>query len=308
MKNSTKDNIKYFPVFVLLHALALLPLRILYIFSDIIFFLLYYIFRYRLKVVRKNIRESFPDKSTEEQSGIIKGFYKHFADYCVETIKILHISDSNAKKLMQFENIEAIDELLDKGRSMIVYAGHYGNWEYLSSVTLWSRHNYEDIIFGQIYRPLKNKWFDSFFLKLRSRFNSSSFAKKSAFKDLILIKRSKKPCVIGFISDQHPSGNDTNHVIRFLNHDTAFITGSEVIARKLDFDVLYFDIEKISRGHYKTTIKIISTEPDSEAPMSITDTYAKMLETSILKNPTLWLWSHKRWKHKCTVQSKPIEP
>lgn len=306
MKNSTKDNIKYFPLFILLHAVALLPLRILYIFSDIIFFLLFHVTRYRLRVVTKNIRESFPEKSPGEQAKIIKGFYRHFADYCVETIKILHISDSNTKKLMKFENVEAIDELLDKGRSMIIYAGHYGNWEYLSSVTLWSRHNYNDIAFGQIYRPLKNKWFDSFFLKLRSRFHSSSFSKKSAFKDLILIKRSKKPCVIGFISDQHPSGNDTNHVIRFLNHDTAFITGSEVLARKLDFDVLYFDVEKISRGRYKTTLRIVATQPDTEEPMSITDKYAEMLETSILRDPTLWLWSHNRWKHRCVIQSKQM--
>lgn len=307
MKNSIKDNIKYFPVFILLHAVALLPLRILYIFSDIIFFLLYYVIRYRLKIVIKNIRESFPEKSTEEQAKIIKNFYRHFADYCVETIKILHISDSNVKRLMEFENIEAFDKILDKGRSMIIYAGHYGNWEYLTSVTLWTRHHYNDVTFGQLYRPLKNKWFDSFFLRLRARFNSVGLAKKTAFKDLILMKRSGKQCAIGFIADQHPSGNDTNHIIRFLNHDTAFITGSEVLARKLDFDAVYFDVEKISRGHYKTTIRIIAINPNQEKPLLITDKYAKMLETSILRNPSLWLWSHNRWKHKCTITDKPIE-
>lgn len=306
MKEATKLNILYSPVNVLLHAIALLPYCVLYRIADFLYFIIYYVAQYRVKIVKKNIYDSFPEKSDKEKNKIIKDFYLHFADYFVETIKLLHISDSHMRHHMVFKNMDIVDKRLDQGRSAIIYAGHYANWEYLPSITLWTRHDIEDCVFAQIYRPLRNKWFDTFFLKLRSRFNSQSFAMRNSLRDLIRLRQNGKQSITGFISDQHPRGNDSNHVIRFLNHDTAFITGSETLARKLDFDTFYFDIEKVKRGYYTVTIRQIALNPGEVKPMTITNTYASMLETSIRRNPSLWLWTHNRWKHKATIQPPHI--
>ena len=209
---------------------------------------------------------------------------------------------------MEFVNVEEVDRSVAAGRSVAVYAGHYANWEYLSSITLWSRFSTDEVAFGQIYRRLNNEWFDAFFLRLRSRFNSSSYEKRESFRDLLRLKRSGKVAVTGFISDQHPSGVDTHHVVRFLNHDTAMISGTETIIRKLDYDVFYFDTEKLGRGRYRTTMRKITTNQRVQPPRAITDAYVALLERSIRRQPELWLWTHKRWKHKCTECAQPLTP
>ncbi|MDD2960466.1 MAG: lysophospholipid acyltransferase family protein [Muribaculaceae bacterium] len=306
MKKETKNDIIYLPMKLFLHGIALLPFWLLYRLADFLYILLYYVVRYRRNIVRQNINESFPEKSQKERNRIIRKFYLHFADYFVETIKLLHISDEQMRRRMVFRNIELVDKSLDKKRSVIVYAGHYGNWEYLTSITLWSRYNYiNDVEFAQIYRKLKNNWFDKFFYNLRSRFHSESFEKKTAFRSLLKIKLDGRNTVTGFISDQHPSGSDTNHIVKFLNHDTAIITGSEILAKKLDQDVFYFDIEKVKRGHYITTIKKITCCPSKQPDMAITDAYVENLETTIKRQPELWLWTHNRWKHECKHSAEP---
>jgi KDO2-lipid IV(A) lauroyltransferase len=293
------QNIVYAPLGLFLHAVALLPLRALYAFADFLFFVVYYLLRYRRSIALKNIRDSFPEKSDLKCRKICRDFYRHFADYFVETIKLLHISDDEMRRRMEFRNVEFIDECLDSGRSAVVYLGHYGNWEWVTSITLWSRHtDRSKVLFTQVYRPLNNQWFDRFFLRLRGRFHSVGFPKKTVFRSLLTLKRDGILSVTGFMSDQHPSINDQDHVVRFLNHDTALITGTEILARRLDNEVLYFDVAKPSRGHYVCTIRKIATDPNAVHPFYITDRYARLLQDDIVSDPSIWLWTHNRWKHK----------
>lgn len=282
-----------------------LPFCVLYLISDIIFIVIRYFVKYRLDIVTKNINESFPELPEKERRRIIRGFYRHFSDYIVETIKLNHVSDRQMRKHMVFENIELVDSLLDKGRSVVAYFSHYGNWEWATSITLWSRYgNVENARYCQVYRPLKDEWFDRYFLHLRSRFNSTSIKKRSVLRELIRLKRDGIMTVTGFMSDQKPSGGDVTHILKFLNHPSAVITGTETLARKLDMAVIYFDVEKVRRGHYRITLRLIADDCSTMPEMSITDTYIRMLEENIRRNPSIWLWSHNRWKHKVTLPTE----
>lgn len=283
----------------LLRALALLPLGALYLISDIVAFVLRHIVRYRRKTVRKNLSESFPDKSTAQLREIERSFYRNFADYIFETIKLLHISDEEMSRRMKFDNIELVDRLLGEGKSIAVYFSHCGNWEWAPSITLHSAFAPDSgAVYGQVYRPLRNQWFDTLMLRLRSRFGSHSYPKKTVMRELIREKRTGLPAMVGFMSDQKPSHGDTIHIVRFLNHPTAVITGTETLARRLGMAAIYWDVTKISRGHYRITNRLISDNLDNEPQYSITDRYAAMLEETIRRNPPIWLWTHKRWKHK----------
>ena len=284
-----------------LRALALLPLGALYVISDGVAILLRHVVRYRRKVVRKNLAESFPDKSVAELRDIERRFYRNFADYIFETVKLLHISDKEMSRRMVFENIELVDRLLGEGRSIAVYFSHCGNWEWAPSITLHTAFPPDHgAVYGQVYRPLRNRWFDTMMLRIRSRFGSHSYPKKTVLRDLIKEKRNGLPAMVGFMSDQKPSHGDTIHVVSFLNHPTAVITGTETLARRLDMAAIYWDMEKVSRGHYKITNRLISDRLADEPQYSITDRYAAMLEKTIMRDPAVWLWSHKRWKHKVT--------
>lgn len=302
-KESKYDNLKYFPVSVLFHALALLPFRALYAISDVMYIFVYYIFKYRRKVAENNIDESFPEKSKEERRKIVKDFYRHFCDIFVETIKLLHVSDDEMRRRVVFKNMEEVDKSVEQGRSIVMYAGHFCNWELMTTITLWSKHSPELVQFGQVYKPLKNAWFNKFFLKIRGRFNSESYPMKSVLRDLLKARQNGKVTITGFISDQHPNRNDEDDVIMFLNHYTAFITGSEVIAKKMDMDAMCFDVKQTKRGYYECTIKVISRTPKETKLYEITNSYARMLENMIKEQPSMWLWTHKRWKRKVSPKN-----
>ncbi|RHO56814.1 acetyltransferase [Tannerella sp. AM09-19] len=296
MKKETSENILYFPLYFYFWLHALLPLKILYILSDILFFPMFYIVRYRRKLVYQNMKDSFPEKSEKEIRRMEKAFYHHFCDYIVETIKLLHISDKETRKRVKFHNTEALQEIVDNGGSCLMLLGHYGNWEFVPSVTLWMRKG--SVIFAQIYRPLKNKWFDRFFLKLRGRYHSECIAKQDTLRSILRYKSSGRPSITGFMADQTPSPANIHHWVNFLNHDTPVFTGVEKIAHKVGFSVFYFDVEKIKRGYYSVTIREISKNPKETEEFEITNKYMEMIETTILRAPEYWLWTHNRWKHK----------
>lgn len=296
---------QYLPVQGLLYIISLMPFWVLYGIADFIFVLVYYVVRYRRKIVDKNMRESFPELSDKELSKIARKFYRNFADYIVETIKLNHISDEEIKRRMVFKNMDIIDRLFDEKRSIVAYFSHCGNWEWVPSITLWSRHTTgKDVEFCQVYRPLKNKWYDEYMLRLRSRFNSLSFKKKTVLRDLLLLRRREMPSITGFMSDQKPSKGDESHIVKFLNHPSAVITGTEQVARKLDMAVVYFDMHKLSRGHYELEVKLITDNTSTMKPMAITDTYVMLLEETIKRNPSIWLWTHNRWKHKVELPNE----
>lgn len=296
---------QYLPVQGLLYIISLMPFWVLYGIADFIFVLVYYVVRYRRKIVAKNMRESFPELSDKELKKIARKFYRNFADYIVETIKLNHISDDEIKRRMVFKNMDVIDRLFDEKRSIAAYFSHCGNWEWVPSITLWSRHTTgKDVEFCQVYRPLKNKWYDEYMLRLRSRFNSLSFKKKTVLRDLLLLRRREMPSITGFMSDQKPSKGDESHIVKFLNHPSAVITGTEQVARKLDMAVVYFDMHKLSRGYYELEVKLITDNTSTMEPMAITDAYVKLLEETIKRNPSIWLWTHNRWKHKVKMPNE----
>ena len=291
------NKIQYALIYSWVKVHALLPMWALYILSDILYVLIYKIIRYRVKVVRQNMKASFPEKSDTELRQLEREFYHHFADYVVETIKLAHISLEELQRRAFLKNPELVDKLMEKGHTcFILLMGHYGNWEFVPSVTLWMRKG--SVIFAQIYRPLKNKWFDRFFLKLRGRYHSECIAKQDTLRSILRYKSSGRPSITGFMADQTPSPANIHHWVNFLNHDTPVFTGVEKIAHKVGFSVFYFDVEKIKRGYYSVTIREISKNPKETEEFEITNKYMEMMETTILRAPEYWLWTHNRWKHK----------
>ena len=295
------SKILYAPIGWALHLLALMPWWILYLHADVLYFFAYRLIGYRKNVVRRNLAECFPYKDEQERRAIEKEFYHHFTDYFVETIKLLHISDEDMRRRMVFRNAGIIDDAFDAGQSIVLYAAHYGNWEWVTSVTLWfNSAGHGEAVQGQVYQPLENEWFDRFFLKLRQRFNTMCISKRQILREMILCERNGRHLGIGFIADQHPWTNDEGHVLDFLNHPTAFITGAEAIGRKLKCRAAYFDVRKLRRGHYECTLIPLSEDIASEPRGTITTRYARLLEKRIIEEPAYWLWTHKRWKRPVT--------
>lgn len=290
----------------LLHALlwlpARLPLRVLYLFADVFFVLLYHVVRYRRGVVDGNLVQCFPEKDLQERRRIARSFYRNFADYIVETVKLLHIGDDEIRRRMVFDNLGLLHAHIAAGRSVAVYFGHAGNWEWAPSVTLHMQAAGDEAArFAQVYRPLSNGAVDALMLRLRSRFGSVSLPKAIVFRSLAMWRAKGIVSVTGFMSDQKPSHGDPTVPLLFLGRPTAFISGTETLARRLGMAAIYWDMEKTSRGHYRITCRPLADNVAETAPGEITRSYAAMLEKTITRNPAIWLWTHKRWKH-------PVDP
>ena len=286
-------KILYYLTYAVLWLFSLLPMWVHYLISDGIYVIVYHLVGYRKKLVRKNLSDSFPEKSEAEIIRIEKDFYRWFCDYFVETIKLLTISRQELRRRMVFKGAELVNELTENGQSCAVYLGHYCNWEWITSLPLWVTPKAQC---GQIYHVLENSEFDKLFLKLRQRMGAVCIPMAETLRKLAEYRQQRQPVVIGYISDQVPFWNNIHHWCPFLNHDTPVLTGTERLARSAGHAVFYIDVERPKRGYYVAEFKLIARDPKQTEDYQLTDAYFMLLEASIRRAPQFWLWTHNRWK------------
>lgn len=275
--------------------LAFLPLSLLYVVSDVLLYpLVYYLAGYRKKVVRSNLAASFPDKSTSELRRTEKDFFRYFCSVVVETIYLAGISPEEAKKRTSFINTGLLEKYQNRGQSVLVYLGHYGNWEFQTFLKL----HYPGIHLINVYRPLTNKTFDRLMFKLRNRFGAELLEKQAVLRKIVFLRQQAQAGVFGMIADQSPSKTNLHYWTHFLNQDTSVLTGVERLAKSSGAAVVYADVRVVKRGYYSTEFKLITDNPRETADNEITEQYSRLMEQSILRNPACWLWTHRRWKHK----------
>ncbi|MBR0048267.1 MAG: lysophospholipid acyltransferase family protein [Prevotella sp.] len=287
------SKLVYYISYGLWWLLSLLPLRVHYIFSDIIYVLLYRVFHYRVKVVRSNMASAMPELDDSQRQEIERRFYHRLCDYFVETVKLMTMSRSEMKRRMVFKNIEDIDKCVAEGQSCAVYLGHTFNWEWVTSLPLWVTPKAQC---GQIYHAMEDKNMDKLLLSVRQRFGAVCIPMAETLRRLTAYRRDGQPVVIGYISDQVPFWNNIHHWCQFLHHDTPVLTGTERIARSAGHAVFFADVRRVRRGYYEADMRLITREPKETSEYEITDIYFRELESAIRHQPELWLWTHKRWK------------
>lgn len=293
MAKKDKAPLKYRLLEGVLKLWAKLPLRMLYPVSTVASRVLRDVVKYRRDVVVGNIRRAFPEVSEEEVNLWARQFYGHLTDVFIEAVKLLGISDKQVDRRVKVFDAEIVDRAIESGHSVVLFLGHYGNWEWVPSIV---RHFKSDVDTLQIYRPVRNKIFDRLMLKIRSRFGSESVPMANTFKRMAQIEKSGRHCVVGFISDQRPMNHHTGSWTEFLGIDTDFITGAEIIGNRLKCKYIYLDVEPVARGRYNLTFKKVEPINDGK-DFPYTRSYLSLLEQTIRRNPAYWLWSHKRFSH-----------
>lgn len=288
-------KLAYIISFALWYLLSLLPLKVLYVISDLVYFPLYHVVRYRRKVVRQNLTTSFPEKDIKEIIRIEKGFYAWFCDYVVETIKLMSMSKEQTRRRMTFGGVDHIvADMEQTGKTFcFVYLGHYGNWEWIASLPYWCP---DDVKCGQIYHPLRNKTVDRLFLRLRGLFGGVCIPMKETLRKIIEMRRDKQRAIIGFISDQAPKWNSIHHWCDFFHRETPVFIGTERIGKQVDALIYYAHVTRPRRGYYHCEFIPLTTEPKQHPDYELTDKFTRLLEAMIADAPHIWLWTHKRWK------------
>jgi KDO2-lipid IV(A) lauroyltransferase len=276
----------------LLYLVSLLPFWVLYLISDFLFLVIFYLVGYRRKVVQENLQNAFPEKAIEERRAIEREYFRYLCDLIVETVKMFTISKKELYRRMTGANSNVVLDALARGKSVIGAVGHYGNWE-IAGLRLSSELKVPAVI---VYKPLTNEVFDKAFLKMRSRFGAKLVTMKNTLRTMMEYRRT--PTFNVLVSDQTPVKNELNYFTEFLNQETAVFLGIEKLAKLINCVVIFCDIRRVKRGYYKCTLVPLFDDPKNTAPHEITNAHVKYLEKVIREEPAYWLWSHRRWKFK----------
>lgn len=286
----------YILIYPFLWGISILPFRLLYLFSDGIYILIYHIIGYRKKTVKENLHLVFPDKSNKEIKTITKTFYHHLCDMIVESIKSMTISEAEMKKRFVIKNVDQILELEKENKSIVLMCGHYASWEWIFILQRYINHK------GYaIYKRLANKYFDALVKRIRAKYNSYLITTKETFTVLMAAKKKGELTINGFAADQSPKHDKAFHWQEFMNIKVPVHTGAELLAKKLDMAVVFLKVKKLKRGYYEATIETITKTPREYKDYDITDIFLKRLEAQIYEAPEYYLWTHKRWKHRDKV-------
>lgn len=279
-----KTIIKFAPFYFF----SLFPFFVLHFISDTAALILFKIIKYRRKIVFDNLRRSFPEKELIEIYKIEKRFYRHFCSVFIEAVKLLTIRKSVIMKRFKLKNQDLIYNYFQEGKSLILYGGHFGNWEWMASLPFHIPHQ-----MLSFYQDQSNKYFDQLMMLIRERFGNKCIESKTGYKILSEYVQNNRLTLTLITGDQSPKKSSTKHWVKFLNRETAFLIGADRISKKVKHTLLYPKIKKLKRSYYEIELLKINFAENSD---DVIGSYAKLLEENIKEQPELWLWSHKRWK------------
>jgi lauroyl/myristoyl acyltransferase len=273
--------------------ISILPFRVFYLLSDVLYLLVYYVIGYRKKTVRANIALALPNLSLEERLSIEKKSYRHLCDMFMEMTKTMTISSEEMNKRFVVTNLEVIKEYEKKEKSIMLLASHYASWEWL--ITLNQKISYQGI---GVYKKISNKYFDKLIRDIRSKYNTQLVTTRDTIP---LISNNQKTGILsiyGLASDQSPKSDRIFHWDSFMGVEVPVHTGAEMLAKKYDLNVVFAKVKKVKRGHYEATLIPLSEDAQSVPDFGITHAFIREVEKQIYEAPEYYFWTHKRWKHR----------
>ena len=283
----------YIIIYPILWLISILPFPLLYLFSDFVCFIVYNLIGYRKEVVRENLALALPHLSEKERRIVENKFYSHMCDMFLEMIKTMAISKEEIQKRFKFTNMDLYLDMEKKNKSIAVFCAHYASYEWTVSM------NYYINFTGYgIYKKIANKHFDKLVHKIRSRFKAVLITTKETVATIENCKKTGKLGVYGFASDQSPKSHKGTHWGTFMGIETPIHVGAEVLAKRLDMNVLFLKTKKIKRGYYEATFEHLADNPKEVPNYEISELFMKKVEQQIYEAPEFYLWTHKRWKHK----------
>lgn len=280
-----------------LKALTYLPLPILYCFGDFLFVVTFYIVRWRRDIAESNLKRSFPEKNDREIHAIMRRFYRRLGVVLAETLWCARADNATMSKRIGIENPEIIKPYTDNGKSVLLMAAHYSNWEWL----IFAASTHLDVPAVAVYKPIRNASLDRFIREMRTHPGSTLIAYKDFAREIV--RRRKQVQAYALVADQTPLSKDDKHWSLFLHQETAFFVGTDKLAKLIKAPVFFVSTHRVKRGYYMIRLEPL-TGPSGDDNTNIIENYVRLLERDIMRSPEDWLWVHKKWKY----PRSPSEP
>lgn len=283
----------YLLVYPFLWCISMLPFKALYLFSDFIYLIVYYVIGYRKKTVRENLALALPHLSDQERLDIEKKSFRHLCDMFLEMIKTMTISKKEISKRFTFTNLDVYEKLEAQEKSIAMMLAHYASYEWVISMNAYVTYS------GfAIYKKIANPYFDTLVRNIRSRFKATLITTKETIPLIIKNKMSNELSIFGFASDQSPKVSSAFHWQKFMGIEVPVHTGAEMLSKKYDMNIIFLKVKKVNRGYYEASFEILSENVNEVPNYEITDKFLKLVEQQIYEAPEYYLWTHKRWKHR----------
>ena len=272
--------------------ISILPFPIFYALSDVIYFFIYRVFKYRKRTVRRNLVLALPHLSDEERKIIEQKFFAHMCDMFLEMVKTMSISRTEIDKRFKFTNIEVFQNLEKQNKNIAVMIAHYASYEWVISL-----NRFTTFASYAIYKKVNNPYFDKLVRKIRYKFKANLITTSETVPKMEENAGKGILSVYGFASDQSPRLFAQQYWSDFMGINVPVYDGAETLARKFDMNIIFLRTKKVRRGHYEATFEVLTENIEAEPQHSMTDKFLRLVENQIYEQPEFYLWTHKRWKH-----------
>jgi Kdo2-lipid IVA lauroyltransferase/acyltransferase len=290
-ENATDPSPAAAPLPLWMRLIARLPFGVLYALGALGSFLLRYVLRHRVAIATSNLRNSFPALSAAEIRSILNRYYRRLGEVAVECLKMPALSAEEMRRRVPIPNVLELRAETSAGRSVLLLAGHLGNWEWQLQGTVTQI----GVPVDAAYKPLHLAAADRAVLRLRSHFGARMVAAKKLLR--AVARNRQQVRAIALMADQIPmSSGSGRHWLTFLGQPTAFYPGPAEIAHATGYASFFACMRRISRGQYELYFEPMTAAGERLEPEAFTARYARLLEASIRSDPANWMWSHRRWK------------
>ena len=283
----------YILVYPFIWMISRLNFTSIYLISDLLYYILYYIFSYRKKVVRKNLELAFPEKSKMERRRIERENFRNLTDIFLETFKSNNIKEKDLRERFKFKNPELLEKIYNNNQEVIVMCSHYCSWEWVFVIEKITKFK-----INAIYKQLSNKYFDKWTKDRRSQYGANMITTKETYREVSRLSKLKSLNFYGFASDQSPKKSKAVYWGNFLNNWVPIHTGAEIIAKKYNIAIVFMDVQKVKRGYYEATFLLITDKPNSFKKFELTEKYIELVEKQVRNKPEYYTWTHRRFKHR----------
>jgi len=283
----------YILVYPFIWMISRLNFTSIYLISDLLYYILYYIFSYRKKVVRKNLELAFPEKSKMERRRIERENFRNLTDIFLETFKSNNIKEKDLRERFKFKNPELLEKIYNNNQEVIVMCSHYCSWEWVFVIEKITKFK-----INAIYKQLSNKYFDKWTKDRRSQYGANMITTKETYREVSRLSKLKSLNFYGFASDQSPKKSKAVYWGNFLNNWVPIHTGAEIIAKKYNIAIVFMDVQKVKRGYYEASFSLITDKPNSFKKFELTDKYIELVEKQVRNKPEYYTWTHRRFKHR----------
>ena len=265
----------------------------MYLLSDFLSFILLRVVKYRVDVVRYNLKSSNLKLTEKDIKKLIKNFYSHFCDIYLEMIKLDRMNKIDVEKRLKVLNPEIANKYLKEDKSVILLVSHYGGYEWCTALDYFFEYKV-----AAIYTPLKDKELENLTIKSRARHGMKLISRYNALNDIRDLEKSGSNYMYGFMADQSPQIRKINYWTKFLGVEVPAFTGAERMAKELNIPVVFAKMSKLSRGKYQMRLELIAENPNEFKDFEITEKYLRLVEKQIHEKPDYYFWTHNRFKHR----------